>query len=140
MSGYPDTTFIFQDEVGGLEVLKDGHWIPVVPTPGTLVVNVGDVIQATPIPKFKVLTNKKLKSATHRVTRQQGRSRHSFLYFYNLAGDEWVQPLPHFTTQIGKQPKYRRFVYKDYLALRITNKTHPPTRPQDEINISYYAI
>lgn len=89
-------TFIFQDQVGGLEVLKDAHWIPVVPSPGTLVVNVGDVLQ--------VLTNNKLKSATHRVTRQQGRSRHSFLYFYNLQGDKWVEPLPHFTTQIGKQP------------------------------------
>lgn len=38
-------TFVFQDEVGGLEVLKDGNWIPVTPVEGTLVVNVGDVIQ-----------------------------------------------------------------------------------------------
>ncbi|KAK6123240.1 hypothetical protein DH2020_043019 [Rehmannia glutinosa] len=42
-------TFIFQDDVGGLEVLRDGQWIPVVPSQaqGTLVVNVGDVIQAS---------------------------------------------------------------------------------------------
>lgn len=45
-------TFIFQDEVGGLEVLRDEHWIPVIPSQGTLVVNVGDVIQAS----FGVIT------------------------------------------------------------------------------------
>lgn len=39
-------TFVFQDEVGGLEVRRDGHWIPVLPSHGTLVVNIGDVIQA----------------------------------------------------------------------------------------------
>lgn len=38
-------TFVIQDEVGGLEVKKDGEWIPVVPTHGNIVVNLGDVIQ-----------------------------------------------------------------------------------------------
>ncbi|KAK6123040.1 hypothetical protein DH2020_043222 [Rehmannia glutinosa] len=127
-------TFIYQDDVGGLEVLRDGQWIPVVPSQaqGTLVVNVGDVIQ--------VLTNKKFKSATHRVTRPKRKSRYSFSYFYNLQVDKWVEPLPHFTTQIGEPPKYRGFLYKDYLSLRIRNKTHPPSNPEDEINITHYAI
>lgn len=38
-------TFVFQDEVGGLEVRKDGEWIPVVPAEGKIVVNLADVIQ-----------------------------------------------------------------------------------------------
>ncbi|KAF9591043.1 hypothetical protein IFM89_001253 [Coptis chinensis] len=38
-------TFVLQDEIGGLEVLKNGIWIPIVPTEGSLIVNVGDVIQ-----------------------------------------------------------------------------------------------
>ncbi|XP_022883630.1 1-aminocyclopropane-1-carboxylate oxidase homolog 1-like [Olea europaea var. sylvestris] len=38
-------TFIFQDEVGALEVLKDGEWTPIVLVEGTILVNVGDVIQ-----------------------------------------------------------------------------------------------
>ncbi|KAF9591044.1 hypothetical protein IFM89_001254 [Coptis chinensis] len=38
-------TFVLQDEIGGLEVLKNGEWIPVVPTEGSLIVNLGDVIQ-----------------------------------------------------------------------------------------------
>lgn len=39
-------TLILQDQVGGLEVLKDGRWIRVVPSPAELVINLGDVIQA----------------------------------------------------------------------------------------------
>ena len=40
-------TFVFQDEVGGLEVCKNQEWIPVIPTQGAIVVNVGDVIQVS---------------------------------------------------------------------------------------------
>lgn len=38
-------TFVIQDDVGGLEVLKNGQWIPVSPVEGSLVVNIGDSIQ-----------------------------------------------------------------------------------------------
>lgn len=38
-------TILLQDEVGGLEVRKDGEWIPVTPSEGTLIVNIGDIIQ-----------------------------------------------------------------------------------------------
>lgn len=38
-------SFIVQDEAGGLEVCKNGEWIPVIPEQGKIVVNVGDVIQ-----------------------------------------------------------------------------------------------
>ncbi|KAF6156204.1 hypothetical protein GIB67_030207 [Kingdonia uniflora] len=125
-------TFVFQDDVGGLEVLKDGVWIPAIPTVGSLVVNVGDVIQ--------VLSNNKFKSATHRVIRQEVKSRHSFAYFHNLEGEKWVEPLPKFTEEIGEAAKYRGFVYKDYQAMRMRNKTHPPSDPKDIIHITHYAI
>lgn len=39
-------TFVIQDDVGGLQVKKNGEWIPVIPSPGTIVVNISDVIQA----------------------------------------------------------------------------------------------
>ncbi|KAL0285662.1 UNVERIFIED_CONTAM: Flavonol synthase/flavanone 3-hydroxylase [Sesamum angustifolium] len=125
-------TLVVQDEVGGLEVKKDGNWIPVVPCPGAIVVNLGDVIQ--------VLSNKKFKSATHRVVRSRERSRHSFAFFYTLEGDKWVEPLPEFTRGIGEAAKYRGFIFKDYQALRMRNKTHPPSRPEDAITIAHYAI
>ncbi|KAJ1401626.1 Oxoglutarate/iron-dependent dioxygenase [Sesbania bispinosa] len=125
-------TFVLQDGVGGLQVLKNGHWIPVVPAEGTIVVNVGDVIQ--------VLSNKKFKSATHRVVRSGVRNRYSYVFFHNLTGDTWVEPLPQFTKEIGEPPKYRGFLYKEYQELRMRNKTHPPSRPEDVIHITHYAI
>lgn len=38
-------TFVLQDEVEGLEVEKDGVWIPIPPVKGALVVNLGVIIQ-----------------------------------------------------------------------------------------------
>lgn len=87
-----------------------------------------------------MLSNDKFKSATHRVVRPKGRSRNSFVFFYNLHGDRWVEPLPQFSNEIGEKPKYRGFMYKDYQALRLRNKTHPPSRPEDVIHITHYAI
>ncbi|XP_023740423.1 flavonol synthase/flavanone 3-hydroxylase [Lactuca sativa] len=125
-------TIVLQEDIGGLEVCKDGEWIPVIPSKGTLVVNLSDVIQ--------VLSNKKFKSATHRVVRPKGRHRHSYVFFYNLQGDKWVEPLPNFSSAIGVKPKYRGFYYKDYQALRMRNKTHPPSTPEEIIRIAHYEI
>ncbi|XP_022137076.1 1-aminocyclopropane-1-carboxylate oxidase-like [Momordica charantia] len=124
-------TFVFQDEVGGLELKRDGRWVPITPDPTTLVVNVGDVIQ--------VLSNDRCRSASHRVVRQACKERHSYAFFYNIGGDKWVEPLAEFTREIKEPPKYRGFIYKDYLQLRMRNKTHPPSKPQDVINITYYS-
>lgn len=51
-----------------------------------------------------------------------------------------MEPLAQFSAEIGEGPKYRGFKYKDYLDLRIRNKTHPPARIEDQINISHYQI
>lgn len=125
-------TLVIQDDVGGLQVRKNGEWIPVTPVKGAIVVNIGDVIQ--------VLSNKKFKSATHRVVRPKGKERFSYAFFHNLHGEKWVEPLPQFTEEIGQKPKYRRFLFKDYQALRLKNKTDPPSREEDVIHISHYEI
>ncbi|WRX19078.1 Non-hem dioxygenase N-terminal domain - like 9 [Theobroma cacao] len=54
---FPDNPSEFKyDEAGGLQVCQDGEWIPVIPTEGTLVVNISDVIQGDkwvePLPQF----------------------------------------------------------------------------------------
>lgn len=38
-------TILCQDEVGGLQLMKDGRWITVKPNPSALVVNIGDLFQ-----------------------------------------------------------------------------------------------
>lgn len=87
-----------------------------------------------------MLSNKKFKSATHRVVRSKERWRHSYAFFYSVEGEKWVAPLPEFTSEIGEAAKYKGFMNKEYQALRMRNKTHPPARPEDAVTISHYAI
>lgn len=38
-------TILYQDQVGGLQLIKDGNWISVKPNPDALIVNIGDLFQ-----------------------------------------------------------------------------------------------
>ena len=40
-------TILLQDELGGLQVLHDNHWVDVPPVHGALVVNIGDLLQVS---------------------------------------------------------------------------------------------
>lgn len=70
-------TMLLQDEIGGLEVLNsDGDWIQAPNIPGTLVVNLGEMI--------RVLTNGLYRSNMHRVVNiTGGRSRYSCPTFFD---------------------------------------------------------
>ncbi|KAE8704772.1 1-aminocyclopropane-1-carboxylate oxidase-like protein 1 [Hibiscus syriacus] len=52
-------TVLLQDQIGGLQVLHDDQWIDVTPIPGTLIINLGDMLQ--------LITNDKYISMYHRV-------------------------------------------------------------------------
>ena len=66
---------------GGLEVLsKDGSWIQVEPSSEAIVCNIGDMMQ--------LVTDKKLKSTTHRVIQDknaESKSRYSIPFFLHPA-------------------------------------------------------
>ncbi|KAK3161677.1 hypothetical protein QOZ80_1BG0080080 [Eleusine coracana subsp. coracana] len=124
-------SFVFQDGVGGLEVLKDGQWIPAEPVPGSIIINIGDIL--------RVLNNNKFKSATHRVVRKPVH-RHSFGFFWSVHGDKWVEPLPEFTANIGEAPHFRGFQYNDYMQQFMKSRTHPQSRPEDAFSVAHYAI
>jgi isopenicillin N synthase-like dioxygenase len=38
---------LLQDHIGGLQVLYEDKWIDITPVPGALIVNVGDLLQAS---------------------------------------------------------------------------------------------
>ena len=40
-------TILFQDQVGGLQLMKDGRWITVKPNPNALIINIGDLFQVS---------------------------------------------------------------------------------------------
>ena len=74
-------TLLIGAEEGGLEVLnKDGSWIKVEPSSEAIVCNIGDMMQ--------LVTDKKLKSTTHRViqdTKAEPKSRYSIPFFLHPA-------------------------------------------------------
>ncbi|VAH72497.1 unnamed protein product [Triticum turgidum subsp. durum] len=124
-------SFVFQDGVGGLEVLKDGQWIAAEPADGSIVVNIGDVL--------RVLSNNTFRSATHRVVRKAAH-RHSFGFFWSIHGDKWVEPLTEFAAKIGGAPQYRGFKYNEYMQRFMKSRTDPQARPEDAFSVSHYAI
>ena len=74
-------TLLIGAEEGGLEVLnKDGSWIKVAPSSEAIVCNIGDMMQ--------LVTDKKLKSTTHRVIQDkeaESKSRYSIPFFLHPA-------------------------------------------------------
>lgn len=77
-------TFVLQDEVGGLQLLRNEEWVPVVPAEGTIVVNVGDVIQVSnPMAALMVVLRFRIlcRSVTNNVNRGYILSKFSRKYF-----------------------------------------------------------
>jgi isopenicillin N synthase-like dioxygenase len=68
-------TLMNQDEAGGLQVRTDQGWIDAPPISGTLVCNIGDMLER--------LSGGQFVSAPHRVINRSGRERLSFPIFYD---------------------------------------------------------
>ncbi|KAI8621020.1 hypothetical protein BC830DRAFT_363873 [Chytriomyces sp. MP71] len=120
-SDYGTVTFLFQDAVGGLEVLdhKSNHFVQVTPIPGTIVVNIGDLLQRW--------TNDHLKSKMHRVVKpyrvdEDGYlpARYSIAYFCDPDEETVVETIEQFITE--KTPKkYAAVNAGEYLIARLNN-------------------
>lgn len=84
-------TLLMGAEEPGLQVLsRQGQWLAVNPEPGSLVVNVGDMLQR--------LTNNLLRSTTHRVINppreRASYARFSMPYFLHFNPDFRIETLP----------------------------------------------
>ena len=86
-------TLLLGAEEPGLEVLsRKGEWLPINPAPGTLVCNVGDMLQR--------LTNRHLRSTTHRVVNppreRASNARYSLPFFLHFNPDFLIKTLPQY--------------------------------------------
>ena len=84
-------TLLLGAEEAGLEVKdRDGAWLPINPPPGSVVCNIGDMLQR--------LTNHALPSTTHRVVNpppeRRGVARYSTPFFLHFAPDYLIRTLP----------------------------------------------
>ena len=84
-------TLLLGAEEAGLQLKDaDGQWLDIAPPPGTLVVNIGDMLQR--------LTNHVLPSTTHRVVNpapeRRGFARYSTPFFLHFNPDFVIETLP----------------------------------------------
>ena len=78
-------SFVHQDDVGGLQVERDGALIDVPPIPGALVVNIGEM--------FQLVTRGYYKATVHRVVSPPpGVERISLAYFFNPQAGGHARP------------------------------------------------
>ncbi|CAA7398201.1 unnamed protein product [Spirodela intermedia] len=90
-------TLVSDGDVGGLQILHGGAWLAVDPLPGSLLVNLGDMMQA--------ISDDQFKSVKHRVQASNGEERISICFFAFPPEDRPI-----------RSSRYREFTYRDFKA------------------------
>ncbi len=120
---YGALTILATDGVPGLEV-RPVHavWTPVVTTPGSLVINSGDMLARW--------TNDTYRSTPHRVVGPETGERFSVPFFVNPNPATIVEAIP--TCVTNDQPlRYPPVRAGDFLAARIDGSTEPYVYPRE---------
>ncbi|KAK1422763.1 hypothetical protein QVD17_18049 [Tagetes erecta] len=101
------TILLQVNNVEGLQVKKDGMWIPVSFLPDAFVVNVGDILE--------ILSNGVCNSIEHRAIVNATRERMSLAMFFNPKLEANVGPSKSLTRNTGNPPLYKTVVMERYL-------------------------
>ena len=121
-------TLLLQDDHGGLQAHSTEHgWRDVEPQAGTIVVNIGDVMQ--------VWTNDRCKSGIHRVLPiASGRGRYSTPFFYQPRFDAVIKPW----SNENEPTKYRSFLWKEFIRGRVADNF--ADYGDDDIQVDKYRV
>ncbi|CAI0471141.1 unnamed protein product [Linum tenue] len=103
------------NQVQGLQIKKDGKWVPVDPIPGAFIVNIGDIIE--------IMSNGEYKSIEHRAVVNPEKERLSIAAFHNTNFNAMIGPLPAIISKDQKQaPNYKTVSAIDYIKLVVSCK------------------
>lgn len=82
---YGILTILRQDNSGGLQIKSRSNWIDAPPIPGSLVCNIGDMLDR--------MTGGLYRSTPHRVRNKSDRGRLSLPFFFDPSFDAEVRPI-----------------------------------------------
>ena len=122
-------TLLLQDDHGGLQARSKRHgWIDITPQRGTIVVNVGDMLQ--------VWTNDRCVAGMHRVVPVplESEGRYSVPFFYQPRIDAMIEPW----TDGGELPRYSQFAWRDYIHGRVSDNF--ADYGEEDIQIERYRV
>lgn len=103
-------TILVPNEVPGLQIFKDDHWIEAKYIPDALIIHIGDQIE--------ILSNGRYKAVLHRTTVAKNRARMSWPVFLEPPGELVVGPLPQFINK-DNPPKFKTKKFKDYTYCKL---------------------
>lgn len=103
-------TIVYQNEIGGLQVRSvEGKWMDINPCEETLVVNIGDLMEAW--------SDGRLRSSEHRVVLKKSVNRFSVAFFWCFE-DEKLIYAPSEVVGEENVRRYKPFVCRDYVRFR----------------------
>ncbi|KAI8525758.1 hypothetical protein RHMOL_Rhmol13G0254900 [Rhododendron molle] len=107
------------NEMEGLQIKKDGMWVPVKPLPETFVVNIGNILE--------IVTNGAYRSIEHRAVVNSRKERLSIATFYDPGFDGEIGPAPSLITP-QTPALFRRIgvaeYFKGYFAQKLDGKSY----------------
>ncbi|KAM6601312.1 hypothetical protein CsatA_020921 [Cannabis sativa] len=100
------TILLQVSQVEGLQVKKDGMWVPVKPLPNAFIVNIGDILE--------IITNGMYRSIEHRAIVNSVQERLSIATFLNTSVESEIGPAHSLINQ-QNPALYRTVGIKDYI-------------------------
>ncbi|KAG8092534.1 hypothetical protein GUJ93_ZPchr0012g19484 [Zizania palustris] len=108
-------TLVLQvNNVQGLQIRKDGHWLAVDALDGALLANVGNTLE--------VLSNGRYRSIEHRAVVNQEEERISVAVFRLTCPDATIGPLPELVKKDGGKAAYKSMACEDFMKLYFSTK------------------
>ncbi|CBI30794.3 unnamed protein product, partial [Vitis vinifera] len=113
------TILLQLDDTDGLQIRKEGRWIPVKPLPNAFVINVGDIME--------IVSNGVYHSIEHRVMVNSAKERLSVATSNSSNINSELGPAPSLISP-QNPAKFQRVptekYYKDFFARKLDGKSH----------------
>ncbi|KAK2662433.1 hypothetical protein Ddye_001007 [Dipteronia dyeriana] len=105
------TLLVQVNQVEGLQINKNGKWVPIRPVPGALIVNIGDIIE--------IMSNGEYKSIEHRAVVNPEKERLSIAAFHSPNTTTMIGPS---TDLVKDKENYKTIAHEEFMRQVINSK------------------